>query len=155
VKLKIIGEAYAEAAVNLTLFMDDFATHEDMEQAIKDNTTIVMNKHKDELNEEDLKTLVWGALDWGGLLDLIGDRERDIMLVRFFLVEYKDWIKLYPNEVKHMREWDFLESNESGVATLLVQDLVPNPNFDLKSFIKEGQFTYASTEKVKVGWRKK
>lgn len=150
-KLKLIGKPYAEAEVNLNDFKKSLSEDWNMEKAIKNNTIFKFNKHK-ELSEEQLRNLVWGALDWAGIMDALGETHEDIMKVHFYFVEYNDWKRLYPGTVVNGKEVELVEEAEDGHATILIQSLVKNRNFDLKAFIKQGQFTYAPTKNKLVGW---
>jgi len=118
-----------------------------MEKAIKDNTKITLRDHR--FSDESLKILVWGALDWAGIIDTLSISDKAIMNVSFYLVRYTDWIKLYPGMVED-KTFKFNEEKQDGYATLLVQDISDDKNFDIKSFIKQGCFMYASTDKVKI-----
>jgi len=143
-------KAYAIAKVDLAGFKRDLSKHWHMEKAIKHNTEITqreMNSHP----TEDLKTLVWGMLDWSGIMDCLSKDIPDMMTIKFFYVKYEDWKRLYPGKING-KEIEFIEENEEGYDTMLIQSLDMNRNFDIKAFIKSGSFRYASTDKLKLGW---
>ena len=146
-KLEIEGKAYAEAEVNLMAFKRDLPLGWDLEKSIRDNTRITLKDHR--FSEDNLKTLVWGALDWVGIIEALSGVHKPVMRVKFLVVRYSDWKRLYPGRLQG-KEFSFLECNQEGHSTLLIQDLITNKNFDLKSFIKQGCFLYASTEKEAI-----
>jgi len=147
-KLRLIGKPYAEAEVDLNGFKKDLTCEWDMESAIKENTKIRCREKDD---AESLKNLVWGALDWAGIIEELSKGEDKVMKIKFCLVKYEDWKKFYPGTISN-GEIEFMEKNEEGYATLLIQSFIKSKNFDLKGFIKQGQYLYAPTKDRIVGW---
>ena len=151
-KLEIVGQAYAQAEINLVDFKKDMTKDFNIEKAIFDNTSIIRNDSSG-IDINSLKKLIYGSLDWFGLIDRMSEKHKDSMRVNFYLVKYSDWKKMYPKErTADGREVELIDSPIDGMDTLLIQSLVPNTNFDIKAFIKRGCFTYVSTDKIKTGW---
>lgn len=149
-KIEVLGKSYAEAIVDLNGFMKELRRSWDLERAIKANTKISRIKHK-QVNEKDLKQLIWCCMDWSELIDYLKETIENEIKIKFFFIRYTDWKRLYPGIIKD-NEIEMFEQNESGHSTLIVQSLIKNLNFDIKAFLKQGCFMYASTDKVKVGW---
>lgn len=149
-KLEIMGKSFAEAEVSLTDFKKDLSKDFNLRNAIIDNTKILRCDSTD-INVDSLKTLVWGSMDWAGIIDELSERHEDSMKVKFFVVKYSDWNKLYPGNMDD-KNIEFIEEKESNYATLMVQSFVKNPNFDIKAFLKQGCYLYASTDNKKFAW---
>lgn len=124
-----------------------------MEKSIKANTKIkLLDKRYNEMN---LKNLIWGALDWAGIMDMLKSDHKPVMNVKFYLVRFKDWKRLYPGKMDK-DTMELIERNEDGASTILLQDLTDDKNYDIKAFIKTGCYLYASTDKTKIGgWTRK
>jgi hypothetical protein len=154
-KLKILGEHYAEAVVDLIAFKDDLPKEWDIIKAIKLNTKVVQNK-LEQVTSNEIKEMICNALDWQGILEVLKDDHVPNMHIRFYPIKYTDRKKLYPGSYnKKEKEFTFIEECTSKNGTLLVQSLVLNRNFDLKAFIKHDCYRYASTDKEKFIWGNK
>lgn len=149
-KLEIIGKAYAEAEVDLVGFKADLPKEWDMEKTINTNTKITLSDKR--FSENELKSLIWGAIDWTGVIERLAGEHKPLMKVKFYFVRYEDWKRLYPGLIGK-KTFEFTERKETGHATILVQDLEKNKNFDLAAFIRKGGYLYAPTDNTPIiGW---
>lgn len=150
--IEIIGEAYAEASVNLNKFKDLMKKEFNFDKALEVATTITYN-NKPELTEEHLKILINGSLDWHSLIaEGIKDDKNPDMIVRFYVAKYSNWKKMYPGIITKNRVIEVSEENSEGYSTFLVQSLIKNPSIDINAFIKNGQFSFVTHDNKKFNW---
>lgn len=149
-KLKIIPEAYALGEFDITNFKKVLAKGWDFEKAIKDSMILTSLTNED-IDITKLKDLTLSLLDWASILDVLKYTDATMFNIKYHIVEFSDWRRLYPSLIDQTY-FEFMEETEEGQATIIVQDLVKDLNFDIKAFVNQMYFTYVSTDNIKVGW---
>lgn len=146
-KLKIVGKPVALCRINMKQFKLDFKKTLDLKNSIKINFKVL---DKGEYNEEDMFRYVYFGLDWGRILDLINEIDKDEMEIRFFKCEFKDKIELTPDLVSEDgRLFVFRQEVKEGIDTIMVNSFMNSPDFDISSYLKTTTFNYG-----KIRWRR-
>lgn len=155
-KLEIIGEPYALAKIDIAVFKASLQRSWDLSQAIRESTVVIKNDHSKEISSDYIFELIWGLVNWAYVLDNIGHTNRSQINLRLFFVKYEDWLRLAPGEVSSdSRIYNFKEHKDNGKATIIVQDLIPHPDYDIDAFLKCEYYRHDGAREQSMGWKVK
>ena len=142
-QLNIIGDCLARVKVDMKNFKEDFKRTLDLEESIRKNFAVIENRKKEMFKEEVLFKMVYNLLDWGRLLDLINEVDKDTMEVRFFSCEFTDKVEVAPDMVSaDGRHFVFKQEMKSGTEIILINSFINSPDYDIASWLKSGYFNY-------------
>ena len=141
--LHIIGDWLARVKVDMKNFKEDFKKTLCLEDSIRKNFTVIENRKREMFKEEMLFKMVYNLLDWGRLLDLINEVDKDVMEVRFFSCEFTDKVEVAPHMVSaDGRYFVFKQEMKSGTSIILINSFINSPDYDIASWLISGYFNY-------------
>ena len=153
-KLRIIGDYLARVKVDMKKFKMEFGHTLDLKESIRKNFSIIESKDRELMNDELLFKSVYNLLDWGRILDLIKDVDKEFMEVRFYSCEFKDKVEVVPDMVSEDgRYFIFRQEMKSGTDVIMINSFVNSPDYDIASYLKAGYFNYGFKRwKALVDW---
>jgi len=150
-EIKIVGDMLASCKVNMKQFRIDYSRTLDLKESIGNNFKVLKSGN---LDEEKLLKHVRLGLDWGRILDLVGEIDKDEMEVRFYKCEFKDKVEFYPDLVSEDgRLFVFRQEIKEGHDLIMVNSFISNPDFDIRSYLNSTTFNYGLVKwKPLVEW---
>ncbi len=150
-KLEIIGDVLALCSINMKQFREDFRKTLDLKNSIKTNFKVIK---EGEFKEEELFKYVYLGLNWGRILDLINEIDKDGMEIRFFKCKFGEKVELTPDLVSEDgRQFIFKQEVKEGEDIIMVNSFMNSPDFDISSYLNSTTFNYGKTNwKAFVDW---
>ena len=146
-KLKIVGKPVALCSIDMKKFKVDYKKKLDLKNSIKNNFKVL---DKGKFDEETLFKSIHLRMDWGKILDLINDIDKDKMEIRFFKCEFKDKVELTPDLVsKDGRLFVFKQEVKEGVDVIMINSFLNGHDYNIKSYLDSTTFNYG-----KIKWQR-
>ena len=145
-KLKIVGKPLALCRIDMKQFRLHFSKTLDLRNSINANFEVV---EKGRYTEEELFKYAYFGLNWGRILDLINEIDKDEMDIRYFKCEFEGKVEMTPDLVSEDgRLFMFRKEIKEGDDIIMINSFINSPDFDISSYLNSSTFNYG-----KVRWK--
>lgn len=131
-EIKVSDEALTEVEFDVNVFKRELVKDWNLKEAVSRSVST---------SNQTIVDYIYNNMDWGKIIDFIGELRVTKFRIRLVQIEYKDWVRFYTGTfVKNT--FKFKTKKESGSEVMLIQSLIKDKGFDLYNLVRSNQYRY-------------